>query len=299
MHMEGHDAGGGLSSPARVQDAEPDNGVIHRPCDGENAQRQKRQGEQERHGGAHTNDTIPSVLHTPGETVRFTRAGVRALDQAAIEDLGIPGVVLMENASVALRQAALESIRARGLRQCVLCCGPGNNGGDGLALARHLHNQGIALRGLLAADEHKFQGDAATQLNIAHRMGLSIESWSPGAAIDDPARALVVDALLGTGLDRALGGTIGACAAWINLQASQGAFVLSVDIPTGLDADTGKPLGGVCVRADRTVTLAGPKVGMTEPGAAAWCGEVLVGDIGVPPGLLRRFGVDPGGRETG
>jgi len=238
---------------------------------------------------------MPGVPHTPGETFLFTRAGVRALDRAAAHDVGIPGIVLMENAAVALRQAALEIIASRSLRSAELCCGPGNNGGDALALARHLHNQGVAVRCLLAGEGSAVRGDAEINLNIARRMGLTVEPWTPGLALEDPSGALVVDGLLGTGLDRALSGTIEGFAKWINAQRDGGAFVLAVDIPTGLDADTGRPLGPTCVKADRTVTLAGMKAGLTEPEASAWCGEVLVGDIGAPTALLRRFALHEAG----
>lgn len=234
------------------------------------------------------------VQHTPGETFVFTRAGVRALDRAAAHDLGIPGIVLMENAAIALRQAALEIVASRSLRDVVVCCGPGNNGGDGLALARHLHNQGVEVRGVLAADTSALRGDALVNLHIARRMGVTLEPWTPGLTVARPSDTLLVDGLLGTGLDRPAEGTIAECVMWINAHHDAGAFVLSIDIPTGLDADTGRPIGTFCIRADRTVTLAGMKSGLTGGGASEWCGEVLVGDIGVPTALLRRFALQPG-----
>lgn len=233
----------------------------------------------------------------------LTREQVRRVDRIAIEGYAIPGIVLMENAAIALRDAALGLLARRGSRGPVLILsGPGNNGGDGFALARHLHNDGIAVGLVLAGDRAKIAGDAATNLRVADRMRLPLETADPA----DPAAccerlvatlgppALLVDALFGTGLDRPLRSPARELVGWINDQRrADGAapLVLAVDIPSGLDSDTGAPACGDAegvVRADLTVTLAAMKVGFENPASRAFTGEVTVGDIGAPREALAR-----------
>lgn len=230
----------------------------------------------------------------PSRARVFSRAGVRALDHAAATELAIPTLLLMEHAALALREAALGVLSQRGLDRVCILCGPGNNGGDGLALARLLWLDGRNVRALLIADPARVKGDAGMNLQIAQRLGLPLEMapGGPPAPLAEPARTLLVDALVGTGLERPLDGAIAAGAAWINRQRDAGATVLAVDVPSGLDADTGRPLGDVAVRADLTVTLAGMKRGLLNPASRAYAGEVRVGSICLPDGLLDRY-ADP------
>lgn len=247
--------------------------------------------------------------HTPIETLIFSREGVRDLDKAAAGELGIPALVLMENAAFALAQACLELIRQRGLRRIGIVCGPGNNGGDGLALARHLVNRGHDPLVALTAPAGAYSGDAAVNLRIIENMGLRIldpiVALAPQAALeilhrdgrrhgpDENAReVLLVDAMLGTGLDRPIRPPMDQAIVWMNRLRQQGATTLAVDIPTGLDCDTGLPLGPHAVRADLTVTLAGIKRGFLEPQSRDYTGRVVVGDIGVPVSLMRKFALD-------
>jgi NAD(P)H-hydrate epimerase len=221
----------------------------------------------------------------------YTGAGVRAIDRIAAEQYGIPSIVLMENAAVALREASLRIMTERGLGGAMVVCGPGNNGGDGFALARHLANAGVDVRVGHTRERSGYAGDARTNLEIIAAMGLPLTQLAGAADYDGwmgQARGpvLIVDALLGTGVDRAVEGAAGEIIGRINGRA--GGFVLAADLPSGLDADHGA-VHGPCVRADATVTFVGRKVGMAVAGG--WCGAVTVGDIGVPPALAERMAV--------
>lgn len=233
--------------------------------------------------------------HEPPVTLTFSRAGVRSLDRAAAEELAIPGVILMENAAAALEAAYCQQADPALDATAIILAGPGNNGGDGFALARRLAVRGVRTITALAFDPARAKGDAATNLTIIQRMGLSIITLSTGrieqalAPHCNAKRTVVIDALLGTGADREPRGLIAEAIAWANASRSAGAFVMAVDIPSGLDCDAGQPLGASVVHADLTITLAGMKRGLLAPESRRWSGDVLVGDIGVPPALLRRF----------
>ena len=233
--------------------------------------------------------------HEPAPILTFSREGVRALDRAAAEDLGIPGLILMENAAAALEAAYRQRADPGLTASAIVLAGPGNNGGDGFALARRLANRGVQVVIALAFDPARAKGDAATNLAIVQRMGLQLITLSAGnidralAPLLSAKRTIVIDALLGTGADREPRGLIADAIEWSNAARSAGAFVMAVDIPSGLDCDSGRPLGAGVVHADLTVTLAGMKRGLRTPESRRWSGEVLVGDIGAPPSLLRRF----------
>jgi len=233
----------------------------------------------------------------------LTRAEVREIDRLAAAEYGLPGIVLMENAGA----NAARLLAARGVAGPVtVVCGPGNNGGDGFVIARHLELHGCAVRLLLACDVDHFDGDAAVNARVAVRAGLPIEPLAAAGA-DDWRRALagadwIVDALLGTGASGAPRGPVATAIAGIVAARDAGARVLAVDLPSGLDCDTGAT-PGACVRADVTATFVARKPGFDAPGAAALVGTVYVLDIGVPRALLARFGVsaarDPGTSTPG
>ena len=240
--------------------------------------------------------------HSPRTIVTLTRERVREVDRIAIEELGIPGIVLMENAATALEEAALEMLAethgGAGDGSVVIAAGPGNNGGDGFALARKLHNRGVGVWVLLCVPAEKYGGDAAANLEVLRRMGVVLvgmrEDDVPGTLGEVLERAgrvvLVVDAILGTGATSAPRPPLDAVVRWINRLGESGAWVLSVDVPTGIDCDTGEAwsAGEVAVDADRTVTLAALKPGLTRGDGKRFAGRVSVGDIGVPGEVLRR-----------
>ncbi len=233
----------------------------------------------------------------PGASYVLTCAQTRRLDALAVEAFGIPSIVLMENAARALAAVARSMMRDADTRRAVIFAGPGNNGGDGLAAARHLHNAGCDVRICLAADLDRVKGDAATNLAIVRAMGLSVrvvDAGDPARSVDDAMDGwappgLVVDALLGTGLKRPPRPPISTLIARINDLGAAGWGVVSADVPSGLDADSGEAAGAV-VRADATVTFAALKPAFRVEAAGRFTGRVSVGDIGAPRELLDRLG---------
>ncbi len=205
-----------------------------------------------------------------------TAAQVRALDERAIRDLGIPGPVLMENAGRLATQVLMarhgDAARA-GVR---VLCGRGNNGGDGWVMARHLALAGIPVQ--VATLGGASTEDCALNRRVCERMGVPIQQdWQPGDDLGTGGTGLLVDALLGTGLSSPLRGTV---ATWVERADRSGLPILAVDLPTGLDADTGEPLGSA-IHAATTVTFGRLKAGLLlEPGVDH-CGEVVVADIGL------------------
>lgn len=218
----------------------------------------------------------------------LTRAEVRSIDARAAEELGLPTLILMENAG----RGAAELLRGElgtGARVAIVC-GRGNNGGDGGVVARHLDAEGHAVRVVWFAAAESLRGDAAVQHGVLARAGVAQEAWDGPIERDRLDAWLqgadwVVDALLGTGLDRPVTGDLQVAIEAIN---DAGKPVLALDLPSGLDCDTGRPLG-VAVRARRTATFVAPKVGFDRPGASAYTGTVHVVPIGVPRRLLEPF----------
>lgn len=213
--------------------------------------------------------------------ITFTREQARAFDKFAIEQLGIPSVVLMENAG----RGAAELLRSLGVTgRVVICCGKGNNGGDGLVIARHLANVDVAVSILLLADPLALSPDAAIEWNIVRKMGLPREIWADKHLNESDLDRLladaewIVDALFGTGLTGPVRTPLDRVIERIN---ASGKRVLAVDIPSGLDADTGVPLGAT-ICAEHTVTFVAQKIGFRNPASQVWTGRVHVVGIGIP-----------------
>jgi ADP-dependent NAD(P)H-hydrate dehydratase / NAD(P)H-hydrate epimerase len=214
---------------------------------------------------------------------------MRAVDRRAIEELGIPGMVLMENAALGVVDALGEVFPAA--ESVVILCGPGNNGGDGLAVARHLISRGYGVEVFLLLGGRALTGDAATQLDICRRLGLALSEADPEdgadlAAVLAAAREsdLVIDALFGTGLGRPLSGGLARLVEELNELAVPR---LAVDIPSGLHGSRAE-IQGPHVRAQLTVTFAAPKVAHVFPPAAEAVGELVVADLGFPPYLIKE-----------
>ena len=226
----------------------------------------------------------------------YSREAVRTVDREAVERYGLPGLALMENAASGLLHIALDMLPDRA-GPVLLLCGPGNNGGDGFALARRLHNAGVPTTTLLFRPPDQYDGDAATNLRVLEAMDLDrrvVGDDDPAPALDESLGAeptLVVDALLGTGLTSAPRGAIGEASAWLRrLVDERRGRVLAVDIPSGLDCDTGEPFDADrCVRATVTATMAGLKLGFRNESSRAWTGPVEVIDIGAPLECLERL----------
>lgn len=211
----------------------------------------------------------------------YSREAARRIDADAIETYGIPGIVLMENAARGAAELACDMLAARDRpSRIVVACGTGNNGGDGWAAARHLCNRGHLVH-VSTIGPCRPGSDAAVNERISRGMDLSI-----GSRLDLDEPDLIVDAMLGTGLDRAVEGRT---RDWIEAINAHPAPVLSMDLPSGLDADSGMPLG-TAIRADRTATFVGWKKGFLEKSASRWLGRVHVVEIGIPQSLKRRHG---------
>ena len=219
----------------------------------------------------------------------LTRDQVRELDRRAIEEFGVPGIVLMENAG----RGMAELLRSLGINgPVVICCGKGNNGGDGFVIARHLDNAGVRVRVLLFGDPAQLSGDAASNHRIvAATSGIPLEVFA-GPSLDEERlrRQLadadwIVDALFGSGLRGAIQPPFDRIIAAVN---AAGRRVFAVDIPSGLDSDTGQPLGAA-IRAHHTGTVAAMKKGFLEPSAATWTGQIHLIDMGAPRVLLHQI----------
>ncbi|MFO0843895.1 MAG: NAD(P)H-hydrate epimerase [Gemmataceae bacterium] len=219
-------------------------------------------------------------------TPSLTREQARLLDRRATDEFGVPSLVLMENAGRSMAELLL-SLGVHG--PVAVACGKGNNGGDGLVLARHLDNAGHDVRVLLFAEPEGLSGDAAINLQICVKSGIDV---LPSLADDRYQTVLteaewVVDALFGTGLQQELRPPFDRVIAAINASPARR---FSVDLPSGMDADTGKPLGA-CVKANYTATVAAPKAGFGQPAAQRWLGRVRVVPLGAPRRLLAEFGL--------
>lgn len=200
----------------------------------------------------------------------------------AIDVYGIPGVLLMENAARQLADAVAAG-GAPSLRVLVVC-GAGNNGGDGYAAARHLDLRGHAVRVLSLMPIERLTGDARTMADIAVRCGIGMTDDVSATAAG--GWDVIVDAIFGTGLSRPPEGEARAAIEAIN--AVVDCAVVAADVPSGLDCDTGQPLGA-CVRADVTVTFVRSKTGFDVPAAGQFTGRVVVADIGAPQAIVEKI----------
>jgi NAD(P)H-hydrate epimerase len=250
----------------------------------------------------------------------LTRGEVRQLDIQAATELALPTILLMENAGrgaagwlaeltggippnvrgrpieLALTTGLLEPSHSPSLPKVLVVCGPGNNGGDGAVVARHLDAWGFPVRVIWFTQSDQLRGDAALQWSILQRSKIDqsaffdrhparseMDATQVAAILSEPD--WIVDALLGTGLSRPVEGPIEKV---INLINRSGKPIFALDLPSGLDADTGRPLG-TAVRARATATFVAAKAGFTAAGAGHYTGDVAVIDIGLPRCLLEPY----------
>ena len=213
----------------------------------------------------------------------LTRAQSRRIDALAIERFGLAGLVLMENAGRGVADV-LSNLGIGG--RVIVLCGKGNNAGDGFVIARHLDLRGYNVGILLWSEPAALRGDAAANFRAAAALGLSIEFPSVGendALLDRRLAGAdwLVDALLGTGVEGDPRPPLDRVIDRFNAAAGR---KLAVDLPSGLDCDTGQPSAHTIV-AHHTCTMFSPKIGFFAPGADAYTGQVHVVDIGIPPRL--------------
>jgi len=206
---------------------------------------------------------------------------MKRIDAFAINEIGIPGVVLMENAGRAAFGALYDSMAGR-CSPALVFCGRGNNGGDGFVVARHLINNGIETHVFLVGAMSKIKGDARVNLRILQKMGVTIHRITkkglPELRKQRKQCGVIIDALLGTGLSGEVSGLYRDAIEIIN---GAGCPVMAIDIPSGLDGMTGEPLG-IAVVANMTVTFQLPKKGFENPRARNYTGQLKVADIGIP-----------------
>jgi NAD(P)H-hydrate epimerase len=221
----------------------------------------------------------------------LSREQVRELDRRAIEGFGVPGIVLMENAGRVCAELLMRLTPVK--KPVVILCGPGNNGGDGFVIARHLDNHGWPVSvWVVVKDFQAFPADAATNFHSVQKSGISIRyTWGIPFPANHATEVIglssiwVIDALFGTGLIRELSTPYSELVAIVN---ASGNPVLAVDLPSGLDCDTGEPLGPT-IRATHTATFVAPKKGFLNPKSKKWTGEVHVIDIGAPRVLVEQY----------
>ena len=224
----------------------------------------------------------------------LTVAEMREADRRAIEEFGIPGVVLMENAGRGAAGVALEMLVEAEAESALILAGRGNNGGDGYVIARHLANAGLDVHVRVLSPFDDIAGDARTNLDIIRKMALDVRELRlpddrETLAAELKSAGLIVDAMLGTGTKGEIRDPFRTA---IQLVNDAGRPVLAVDIPSGVNGDTGAGTGP-CVVARRTATFAAPKVGLLEHSARPFVGDLTLIDIGLPREVLEKRGQTP------
>lgn len=215
-----------------------------------------------------------------------TSKEMQLIDKKAISEYGIPGIVLMENAAIQVVREMEARYGDLSKKRITIVAGKGNNGGDGLAIARHLMNKGSKVSVYLLAGESSIEGDALTNFKIFKKMGGEIcasDSFDPAILKSAISHShIIVDAIFGTGLSSDVKGLQADVISLIN---STGKPAISVDIPSGISADTGKVLS-TAIRADMTVTFGLPKIGLLVYPGAGYTGELKIVDISIPKGMM-------------
>lgn len=209
----------------------------------------------------------------------ISREEAKAYDHHAITELNIAGVVLMENAGRSAAELAMRLAKEQQLNNILIICGGGNNGGDGYVIARHLIQfTDLNVKIVLTTKSEKLQGDALINYQILKKLGVDVPHISaselPQLLKSD---TLVVDAILGTGFQGELRKDIADLLTIINQYATT---IFSIDIPSGLDANTGEASAS-CIKADHTITFVAKKIGFKQPDSKDYTGKITVANIGV------------------
>lgn len=226
----------------------------------------------------------------------LSRARVREVDAVAMDEYSLPGIVLMENAGRNASEAIVRLFDSISDQNVVVLVGPGNNGGDGLVIARYLELAGAKVRVVLASPPQRFRGDSLTNLEIINRSGIN-QVCLAGAVAEQWQNALLsatclIDAILGTGAtDAARGDSKVAIESILGrMKIDPRPRVISIDVPSGFDCDRGVPCGP-CVCANETLTFVASKQGFKTNGAEIYTGRIQIVDIGVPQVVRNRFGL--------
>jgi len=214
------------------------------------------------------------------QTPFFSRAALRAIDCDAVEHYNIPSIVLMENAARSATECILHCTDREIRKNIIILCGRGNNGGDGYAVARHLSNANFCVRIFQLGAPNSV--DAKVNASICAAMEIPMLPWNTDACCDT---SLVIDAIFGIGIDRSVEGLFGDAIKACNASKTT---CISLDIPSGMDCDTGLPLG-CCIEATVTISFVGLKKGFLEECARRYLGKIEIADIGCPQVLLDKY----------
>jgi len=210
---------------------------------------------------------------------------MRSIDRYCIDILGIPGIVLMENAALKV----MKNIRSN-IKNFVIVCSSGNNGGDGFAVARHLLNRGNYVEIFSLGSEKNMSADALVNLNIIRNMGVEIIKVNNNEDLEVLRESIIhcettIDAIFGTGLSREVEGIYSLAITIINENSK---YILSIDVPSGFECDSGKVLGN-CIKSDKTVTFELFKKGFLGYETDSFTGEVVIEKIGIPRSVVDKF----------
>ncbi len=217
---------------------------------------------------------------------------MKEIDRTAIE-IGIQGIVLMENAAMKVVEEINRTLIDIQEKSILIFCGKGNNGGDGFAIARHLFNMGANVLVILIGDRSKVHGDANINLTIIEKLGLKIVHIKNNSPLAEIAASLylcdlIVDAIYGTGIKGTINGIAKDIIELINHSGKQ---VISVDVPSGINGDYGYN-SDICIKADKTITFALPKIGLLEYPAVNYVGELKVVDISIPHSIIQAQNIN-------
>jgi NAD(P)H-hydrate epimerase len=212
----------------------------------------------------------------------LSTAQMQQVDHLAVRRYKLPVLLLMENAGRAVAEAARDLARRLGGQRLIVLCGSGNNGGDGVVAARYLHHWGYRVQVLWIKNPRSWSGDIGQHFRITKAFGVRFRAFQGIPSSTLRKSSLLIDALLGTGTRGEIRGSYRTAIETIN-QAHRP--VVAIDIPSGLDADTGKPLG-IAVKAKITVTMVAAKKGLLKASARPYVGRLIIADIGIPKKLL-------------
>ncbi|MFH1061583.1 MAG: NAD(P)H-hydrate epimerase [Candidatus Omnitrophota bacterium] len=219
--------------------------------------------------------------------LKLSSQKIREIDQRAQKEFSIPGLILMENAGLRASDIILGLLNRRKKKSVFIFCGPGNNGGDGFVVARHLINQGIKVRVFLLAESRKLKGDARKNFQILKAMQAQIIEFSRIPYLKNPVKALqraglIIDAVFGIGLNKNVNDFFEEV---INLINATRVPVISLDTPSGLCPNTGE-IFNTAIKAHTTITFAAAKQGFFIKQGPSHIGKLIIADISIPRGLL-------------
>lgn len=225
--------------------------------------------------------------------ITVTPDQMKEIDEYTINEIGIPGTVLMENAALAVVNEIIKDFGSVKDKEICVVAGRGNNGGDAFAIARHLFNKGAKVANILLAEKDTVSGDAHVNLEILDKMKINTIEVKNSSDLEEfkvilEKAEIVVDGIFGTGLKRDIEGLNKEVVNFIN---SIGKPVIAIDIPSGINGETGE-IAGVCIKAYKTVTFAFPKIGHFVHPGCDYTGELVVADISIPQKALNNMEIN-------